>query len=131
MELNIREISVTDVMPVVSVCKSVGIKEIISTLQESRAATRARAALLPAEEKEKDSVIMDLSLDMLLPVIGVVLENLTACEKPLYGWLSSMCGMTEKEFRQQPPAIIPEALYEIVHQEAFGDFFKAVSKFLQ
>lgn len=131
MELNIRPVSVTDIMPVVSVCKSVGIKEIISTLQESRTKTCAKAAKLSAEEKEKDSVIMDLSLDMLLPVVGVVLDNLTACEKPLYSWLSNMCGMSEKEFRAQPPAIVPEALFNIIHQEGFEDFFKAVSKFLK
>ena len=131
MNLQIRPVAVCDIMPDVSVLKSVGFKEVVSTLRESRAEVKARAAVLPAEAKENDAVVMDLSLDMLLPVVAVVLNNLTACEKPLYSWLSSMCGMSEKEFKALPPAAVPEALFDIVHQEGFGDFFKAVSKFLK
>lgn len=131
MDLQIRNVNVTDIMPVVSIINKLNIKEIVASLDASKLDMKAKASGLTDEQKADDAVALQFGIEMFLPVIGVVLNNLPDCEKPLFAWLSNMCGMSEKDFRTLPPAAVPEALYEIIHQEGFGDFFKAVSRFLQ
>ena len=131
MDLQIRNVSVADIMPVVAVLNKLGYKEIVSTLDLSKMEMKQKAAVLTEEQKADDTVALQFGIEMFLPVIGVVLSHLPDCEKPLYSWLANMCGMSDKDFRALPPAAVPEALYEIFHQEYFGDFFKAASKFLR
>ena len=132
MDIQIRELSMMDIMPMVSVLNKLDYKKIKSVLDDSKkeAKQKAKAANVTDKDMENDDVVMGFALDMFLPVVGVILEELPSCEKPLYSWLASMCGVSEKEFRAMPPAVLPEALYNIIHQERFGDFFKAASKFL-
>lgn len=135
MELNIRPIGVKDIVPVVAVLKKLDFKEIMATVDASKLATQMKAASMTEEEREKmkadDDAMMGVIIEMAMPVIGVVLDKLDDCCAPLYKWLASMCGMAEKDFVNLPPAAVPEALFEIIHQEGFEDFFKAVRKFLQ
>ena len=130
MELNIRKIAVGDIMPVVNIINKLNFKEIAATLDTSKLLARQKAQGLTAEQRADDNIALEVGMDMIVPVVGVVLQNLPDCEKPLFSWLASMCGVPEKELRAAPPAVLPEALFEIFHQEEFGDFFKAVSKFL-
>lgn len=130
MDLNIRKLGVTDIMPMVSIINKLDFKEIVGTLDAAKVGAKVKAAALTADEKANDDVALGFAVEMFLPVVGVILRDLPACEKPLYSWLANMCGMSEKDFRALPPAAVPEALFEIVHQESFGDFFKAASKFL-
>lgn len=132
MDIQIRELNMTDIMPMVSVLNKLNFKKIVSVLDDSKkeAQQKAKAANVTDEDMQNDEVVMGFALDMFLPVVGVILEELPACEKPLFRWLASMCSVSEKEFRALPPAALPEVLYNIVHQERFGDFFKAASKFL-
>lgn len=135
MDLNIRPIGVKDIVPVVAVLKKLNFKEIMTTLDASKLATQLKAAGMTEEEREAvkndDDAMLGIIIEMSMPVIGVVLDHLDECCTPLYKWLASMCGMSEKEFAELPPAAVPEALFEIIHQEGFADFFKAVRKFLQ
>lgn len=130
MDLNIRKLSVVDIMPMVNVLNKMDYKKIMATLDASKIVNAEKAAKLTPEQKADDAVALQFGVEMILPVVGVILEDLPKCEKPLYAWLSSMCGVDKDTFLALGPAVVPEALYEIVHQEEFGDFFKAVSKFL-
>lgn len=135
MDLNIRALAISDVMPLVSILNKLNIKEILTAVDASKLAMQLLGKNMPEEERKKvldsDEAMLGMLFEQFVPVIGLVLNNLPACEGPLYSWLANMCGMKEKEFRALPPAALPEALYEIIHQENFGDFFKAASKFLK
>ena len=135
MDLNIRPVAVSDIMPVVTILNKLDIKEILTAVDASKLAMQLLAKDMPEEERKKisndDNAMLAMLIDKFIPVIGLVLNNIPACEGPLYSWLANMCGMKEKEFRALPPAALPEALFEIIHQEGFASFFKAVSKFLK
>lgn len=135
MDLNIRALAVSDIMPLVSILNKLNIKEILTAVDASKLAMQLLGKNMPEEERKKvldsDEAMLGMLFEQFVPVIGLVLNNIPACEGPLYSWLANMCGMKEKEFRALPPAALPEALYEIIHQENFGDFFKAASKFLK
>ena len=134
MDLNVRNLTATDIMPMVSVINKLDFKKIVNVLSTSKMDTKARAeaeGVTGDQVNSDDALALKLAADMFLPVIGVILEDLPKCEKPLFAFLASMCGMDEKTFRALPPAAVPEALFEIVHQEGFADFFKAASRFLQ
>lgn len=135
MDMNIRPVSVSDIMPLVTILNKLDIKEILTAVDASKLAMQLLAKEMPEEERKKvsndDNAMLAVIIDKFIPVIGLVLNNIPACEGPLYKWLASMCQMSEKDFRALPPAALPEALYEIIHQEGFGDFFKAASKFLK
>lgn len=135
MDLKIRDVGVKDIVPVVAVLKKLNFKEVMAALDASKLATQLKAASMTEEErkatKEDDNAMLAVVVEMAMPVIGVVLDNLEDCCAPLYKWLANMCGMSEKDFANLPPAAVPEALFEIINQEGFADFFRAVRKFLQ
>lgn len=135
MDLNIRALAVSDIMPLVTILNKLNIKEVLSAVDASKLAVQLMGRNMPEEDRKKmldsDEAMLGMLFEQFVPVIGLVLNNIPACEGPLYSWLANMCGMKEKEFRALPPAALPEALYEIIHQEGFADFFKAASKFLQ
>lgn len=134
MDLNVRKLAAMDIMPMVSVLNKLDFKKIVGTLDTSRAAAKAKAeadGVTGEQVNADDGLALSLAADMFLPVVGVILEDLPKCEKPLFTFLASMCGMDEDAFRKLPPAAVPEALFEIVHQDGFADFFKAASKFLR
>lgn len=135
MDLNIRPVAVSDIMPLVTILNKLDIKEVLSAVDASKLAMQLLAKDMPEEERKKisndDGALLSMLFDQFVPVIGLVLNNIPACEAPLYKWLANMCQISEKEFRALPPAALPEALYEIIHQEDFADFFKAASKFLK
>ena len=134
MDLDIRPVSVSDIMPVVTILNKLDVKEILTAVDASKLAMQLLAKEMPEDERKKisndDNALLAMVIDKFVPVIGLALNNLPACEVPLYKWLANMCQMSEKDFRALPPAALPEALYEIIHQEGFADFFKAVSRFL-
>ena len=130
MELNIRKVGVADIIPVVSILKKLDYKGLVKKLGESELAARKKAAGLTDEQKQDDSVALEFGVEMFMPAIDSILESLPAIEKPLYAWLANMCGMKEKDFYAAPPAIVPDIIFGIIHQEEFTDFFKAVRKFL-
>lgn len=135
MDLNIRPVAVSDIMPLVTILNKLDIKEVLSAVDASTLAMKLLAKDMPEEERKKvsddDGALLAMLFDQFVPVVGLVLNNIPACEGPLYKWLANMCQMGEKEFRALPPAALPEALYEIIHQEGFADFFKAASRFLK
>jgi len=135
MDLNIRPVSVSDIMPMVAILNKLDIKEILTAVDASKLAMQLLGKEMPEEERKKisndDNAMLAMVIDKFIPVVGLVLNNIPACEGPLYKWLANMCQVSEKEFRAMPPAALPEALYEIIHQEGFADFFKAASRFLQ
>lgn len=133
MDLTVRKLAATDIMPMVSIINKLDFKKIVKALDVSKAETKkqAEAAGVTGEQVNADDALaLKIAADMFLPVVGVILEDLPKCEKPLFSFLASMCEMDEKDFRALPLAAVPEALYEIVHQEGFTDFFKAASRFL-
>lgn len=135
MDLNIRPVAVSDIMPLVTILNKLDIKEVLSAVDASKLAMQLLAKEMPEEERKKisndDGAMLAMLLEQFVPVIGLALNNIPACEGPLYKWLANMCQVSEKDFRAMPPAALPEALYEIIHQEGFADFFKAASKFLK
>lgn len=133
MDLTVRKLVATDIMPMVSVINKLDFNKIVIALNISKASTKAKAeaeGVTGEQVNADDALALKIAADMFLPVIGVILEDLPKCEKPLFSFLANMCGMDEDAFRALPPAAVPEALFEIVHQEGFADFFKAASRFL-
>lgn len=134
MDLNVRKLAATDIMPMVSVINKLDFKKIVKALDVSKEETKKQAkanGVTSEQVNADDALALKIAADMFLPVVGVILEDLPKCEKPLFSFLANMCGMDEGAFRALPPAAVPEVLFEIVHQEGFGDFFKAASRFLQ
>lgn len=135
MDLKIRNVAVKDIMPVVSILRLLDYKAIVAEIDAVKIATRLKSANMTTEEREavsaSDEAMMGIVVEMALPVISVVLDKLPECCVPLFHWLASMCDMTDAEFSALPPAAVPEALYEIIHQEGFSDFFGAVRRFLR
>lgn len=134
MDYQIRKLNTADIMPMVSVINKLDFKKVMNALDVSKLEAKEKAIAngVTAEMvNTDDNVALSFALDAILPVVGIILEDLPKCEKPLFSFLASMCGMDEKEFRELPPAAVPDVLFEVVHQEGFMDFFRAASRFLK
>lgn len=82
------------------------------------------------KEENADNLVEQVGFDVVLNIIDVLLLNVPKCEKELYSFLASMCGVSVEEFLTFPPSAFVDILQEIFTAEEAKDFFSHVSRLL-
>lgn len=82
------------------------------------------------KEENADNLVEQVGFDVVLNIIDVLLLNVPKCEKELYSFLASMCGVSVEEFLTFPPSAFVDILQEIFAAEEAKDFFSHVSRLL-
>lgn len=82
------------------------------------------------KEENADNLVEQMGFDVVLNIIDVLLLNVPKCEKELYSFLASMCGVSVEEFLTFPPSAFVDILQEIFTAEEAKDFFSHVSRLL-
>lgn len=123
MEYNLRKLTSSDIFPVCTIIKKVGIDEVKRIINSPEMQQMLRSG----EKADAASVGMSFMLDIASLVVG----NLPKCEQELYKFLASVSGETEKSLRAASPAEFFELIVLVIKHEDFKDFFKAASSLLK
>ncbi len=111
----LRRLSSKDIFPLSKIISKIGIKEFSTAFQNADLSSGNTTAI---------------GLAVFLDVAGIVLENLSACEKEIYTFLADLSGISVKELQDISLADFMQMIVDVVQKEEFADFFKVVSKLL-
>ena len=140
-----RKLDIGDLMPVIRIIGKIGISDFkkcfagdtLKNLIQKGAEEQKNSADKKKEEnadkkKEEnaDNLVEQVGFDVVLNIIDVLLLNVPKCEKELYSFLASMCGVSVEEFLTFPPSAFVDILQEIFTAEEAKDFFSHVSRLL-
>ena len=70
--------------------------------------------------------IIEIGADIMLNVVGVVIENLPKCENDIYKFLSMVSNLSEKEVKSLSMADFTQMIIDVIKKEDFADFIKVV-----
>ena len=123
MEYELRKMTSSDIFPICSIIKKIGIDEVKGIISSPE----MKEMLSKGDKADATSLGMAFILDAASLIVG----NLPKCEAELYRFLSSMTKRAEKELREIKPAEFLELIVAVIRHEDFRDFFKAASQLLK
>lgn len=126
----LRELKSSDVFPMVQILNKVGFKELKTVLTPDKVKDMMKSFKDAGSEKAEDGVDKStiLGFNLILEIVGIVMNNLPSCEEDLYRFISNVSGLSVKEIADLPMGDFAEMVVAIVQKQEFKDFFKAVSK---
>lgn len=132
-----RKLGVGDLMPMVRIIGKIGISDFKKcftgdTLKNliQKGAEKQESSTDEKEQENAEDLVEQVGFDVVLSAVDVLLLNIPKCEKELYSFLASMCGVSVEEFLAFPPSAFVDILQEIFTAEEAKDFFSHVSRLL-
>ena len=133
--IELRELKAKDIMPMVNILQKIGLKQIREMLTPDKIKSLMKAMKSePDQQEDQQEEKIDgrtiLGFNMIMEVVGLILDNLPACEKDIHKFIGSLAGMTPDQVADLPLGEFTDIIVRILKDDGFSDFFKAVSKFL-
>lgn len=139
--IELRELKAKDIMPMVNILQKIGLKQIREMLTPDKIKSLMTAMKSDdpepdqqEDQQEKKTDQVDgrtiLGFNMIMEVVGLILDNLPACEKDIHKFIGSLSGLTSDQVADLPLGDFTDIIVRILKDDGFADFFKAVSKFL-
>lgn len=126
----LRALCAKDVFPMVKIIRKIGLKDIGKAFnpEEIKAITES---VSEEENATVDSIAETVGVAVVLKIVDVILENLEAAEKEIFGFLGGLAGMTADEVGSLPMDVFFEMLMDTFQSKEFVGFMKVVSRFLK
>lgn len=138
--IELRELKAKDIMPMVNILQKIGLKQIRETLTPDKIKSLMKAMKSEPDQQEDQHEDQNqeekidgrtiLGFNLIMEVVGLVLDNLPACESDIYKFIGSISNLSAEEVADLPLGEFTDVIVRILKDDGFSDFFKAVSKFL-
>ena len=125
MKFELRKMTSTDIFPMCTIIKKIGIDEVKKMMSSPD------LMALVSDSKGKEDRATAVGMSFMLDIASLIVGNLPKCEADLYKFLASMAKTTEKELRDISPADFLELVIAVIKHEDFKDFFKVASQLLK
>lgn len=119
MEFDLRTLQATDLFTMMKIINKIGIENIKSTIDVEKI-KMARANMT---EENSSKIATDIGMEIMMGVLGVVLERLPLVEDELYTFMGSVSGMKSKDVAKLGINDFMALMIEIFKKEEFKDFF--------
>lgn len=118
----------------VKILQKIGLKQIREMLTPDK--IKELMTAMKSEDKQEDDQKQEEKIDgrtilgfnLIMEVVGLVLDNLPACESDIYKFIGSVSSLTPEEVADLPLGEFTDIIVRILKDDVFSDFFKAVSK---
>lgn len=143
--IELRELKAKDILPMVKILQKIGLKQIREMLTPDKIKELMTAMKSDdqdqkqedpdQQEDQKQEEKIDgrtiLGFNLIMEVVGLVLDNLPACESDIYKFIGSVSSLTPEQVADLPLGEFTDIIVRILKDDGFADFFKAVSKFVE
>jgi hypothetical protein len=139
--IELRELKAKDILPMVKILQKIGLKQIREMLTPDKIKELMTAMKSEPDQQEdqqedqKQEEKIDgrtiLGFNLIMEVVGLVLDNLPACESDIYKFIGSISNLTAEQVADLPLGEFTDIIVRILKDDGFSDFFKAVSKFVE
>ena len=141
--IELRELKAKDILPMVKILQKIGLKQIremltpdkIKELMTAMKSEPDQDQQEPDQQEDQQEEKIDgrtiLGFNLIMEVVGLVLDNLPACESDIYKFIGSVSNLTPEQVADLPLGEFTDVIVRILKDDGFSDFFKAVSKFVE
>lgn len=117
-----RELRSTDLFPMFKIMNKIGFRKFKDCFKSPEIASMAKSANADSE------VVENIGMSVLFDVVGIVIENIPACEDDIYSLLASVSNLDKKEVQEMGMSEFIEMIVDFIKKPEFKDFFKVVSR---
>lgn len=130
--MELRRLQASDLFSMVKILNGIGLKNVKDAInQEDIAEARKKAQYATENGLDVADIASEVGTNIIMSVLGVVLEHLPNVEKDLYNFLGSVANIKASEVAKMEIADFMTLIVEIVKKEEFADFFKQASKLIK
>lgn len=118
-----RELRSTDLFPMFKIMNKIGFRKFKDCFQSPEIIKMAKGA-----GKGNSGAVESLGMAVLFDAVGIIIENIPACEDDIYSLLASVSNLEKKEIQKMGMSEFIEMIIDFIKKPEFKDFFKAVSR---
>lgn len=127
----LRDLCAKDIFPMTVIIRKIGLKDIGKCFDPEEIKAIMESVSGDGEEKNMDDIAETVGISVVLKIVDVVFENLSAAEQEIFGFLGRLSGMTAGAVGNLPMDVFFEMLVDVFRKKEFMGFMKAVSKLLK
>lgn len=128
--MELRNLQATDIFLIVKILNKIGYEEIRKEINVDEIMSVREKLSTTDDEKKKTSLIAEYGVNVVMSVLGILLENLPLIEQDLYNFVGSVAGIKAKDVAKMDINKFVDLLIEIINKDEFKDFFKRASKLI-
>lgn len=122
MEYQIRNLKAPDLFLVSTIISKLGVREVKDCFNGED--------LKALIGNEKNINFQAIGMTIALDIVGILLENLSKCEKEIYQLLSNLTGLKLKDIQELDATVFVDLISQVIMNPNNKDFFKLASRFL-
>ena len=119
-KFELRKLCAKDIFVMVKIISKIGISEFKNCFNTPSVKGKTRG----------NADFSAIGLEVIIGMVGTVLENIPRCETDIYSFLADLSGMKSNEISELGMSEFAELIEAVLTKEEFKDFFTVVSKYL-
>lgn len=127
MNIELRELKATDLFSMVKILNGIGLKEIKDAIDINE----IKNARKNMNDDNQSDILTEVGTNVLMSVLGVVLNNIPKVEKELYNFVGAIANLKQSQVANLGIVDFMDLLIAIFKKEEFKDFFNRASKLIQ
>ena len=125
--MELRKLQATDIFAMVRIINGIGFK----TIKDSINVEEINKMRKGMTEENSDTVASQVGMNVVMSILGTVVENLPKVENDVYEFAGNVAGMKAKDVAKMDAGDFIELLISIFTKDEFKDFFSRASKLIK
>ena len=125
--MELRKLQASDIFSMVRIINGIGFK----TIKDSINVEEINEMRKGMTEENSDTVASQVGMNVVMSILGTVVENLPKVENDVYEFAGNVAGMKAKDVAKMDAGDFIELLISIFTKDEFKDFFSRASKLIK
>ena len=125
--MELRKLQASDIFSMVRIINGIGFK----TIKDSINVDEINEIRKGMTEENSDTVASQVGMNVVMSILGTVVENLPKVENDVYEFAGNVAGMKGKDVAKMDAGDFIELLISIFTKDEFKDFFNRASKLIK
>ena len=125
--MELRKLQATDIFSMVRIINGIGFKAIKDSINVEEI-NELRKGMT---EENSDAITSQVGMNVIMSILGTVLENLPKVENDVYEFAGNVAGMKAKDVAKMDAGDFIDLLISIFNKDEFKDFFGRASKLIK
>ena len=125
--MELRKLQASDIFSMVRIINGIGFK----TIKDSINVDEINEIRKGMTDENSDTVASQVGMNVVMSILGTVVENLPKVENDVYEFAGNVAGMKAKDVAKMDAGDFIELLISIFTKDEFKDFFSRASKLIK
>ena len=125
--MELRKLQATDIFSMVRIINGIGFK----TIKDSINVEEINELRKGMTEENSDAIVSQVGMNVVMSILGTVIENLPKVENDVYEFAGNVAGMKAKDVAKMDAGDFIDLLISIFNKDEFKDFFGRASKLIK